>query len=1047
MFSPAYPVNSFRYARLAYLAFSSSLPTPMNGSYGFRRSVVLNSNPNFSRAVLLAVALLMMTISWVQGAQLAAGYASTFAIDRTGKLFGWGLDRSGQLGIGREMQRLSPRQVAGISNAKQVAIVGSTKFIIKTDGTLWVVGGSGYGLLANNETTRRGIPVQIGSGFDQIAPEGTFGIKSDGTLWAWGLNTYGSLGDGTTTDRAVPVQIGSGYAQVATAGGTTFAIKTDGTLWAWGDNTYGQLGDGTRNRRITPVQIGIGFAKVETKYLSTMAIKTDGTLWGWGYANFGGSTPTQFGSGYVQVKRGGGFYGIKPDGTLWASGYNAFGHLGDGTKIERVVPVRIGDGYAQVSAGQWHTAGIKTDGTLWAWGLNDYGQVGDGTTTLRMTPVQIGSDYAQVVAGDWYTVAIKTDGTLWEWGVNDNDQLDTGIPDDVNVAALIGSGYAQVSADSDRTVAIKTDGTLWEWGVERGAFMGGTRSAYHSLPVQIGSGFVQVSASAGHTVAMKTDGTLWAWGSNSNGGLCDGTYTNRSSPVLIGSGFAQAAAGSEYTIALKTDGTLWACGRNTEGQFSDGTYVNHLAFVQIGSGYAQIMKGVGANFAIKTDGTLWAWGNNRDGQLGDGTTIDRILPVQIGSGYAQVAVGWHHTAALKTDGTLWTWGNNDFGQLGDGTTSNRIKPAQIGSGYAEVAAGPYHSVALKTDGTLWAWGKNDKGQLGNGTYIDQLTPHLVLNSAGSGYFQNDPSLPPIVDAGASGSPVLLRTVVDRDGLSVTLTDPALAGMAGSLYATAYIDSSVVPLIGISPTPGITPVCFLPGNQLARCAAGDMPQALRTGTFATNSKVVLMDYTTYVLFSVYARGNLAVWFVPSGNGFANSQTAAQATALLSRCGIKQGCGTAVVSPSSDWLHPFGTNDVVPLPNVAITAQASGPLSNMTIAANIGASASALANQNGQIYFCSWADSPGTKGTYTRFMQTGPNSWEAMPKGASPPLLNAPATADGTTWPIVSGINMTALKGTIAYLGFAYPGQTCNDVMASPLSVGPYCVITENGCRAP
>ena len=34
-------------------------------------------------------------------------------------------------------------------------------------------------------------------------------LKTDGTLWATGGSGYGALGDGTTTTRSSPVQIGS----------------------------------------------------------------------------------------------------------------------------------------------------------------------------------------------------------------------------------------------------------------------------------------------------------------------------------------------------------------------------------------------------------------------------------------------------------------------------------------------------------------------------------------------------------------------------------------------------------------------------------------------------------------------------------------------------------------------------------------------------------------------------------------------------------------------------------------------------------------------
>ncbi len=79
---------------------------------------------------------------------------------------------------------------------------------------------------------------------------------------------------------------------------------------------------------------------------------------------------------------------LKTDGTLWATGANTNGQLGDGTTTNRLVPVQIMTGVANMFAGGYHTLILKTDGTLWATGTNGSGQLGDGTNFDRFTPVK-----------------------------------------------------------------------------------------------------------------------------------------------------------------------------------------------------------------------------------------------------------------------------------------------------------------------------------------------------------------------------------------------------------------------------------------------------------------------------------------------------------------------------------------------------------------------------------------------------------------------------------------------------------------------------------
>jgi len=326
------------------------------------------------------------------------------------RLFSWGSNSSGRLGLGDTSAKSSPNQVGALTD--------------------W-----GFGLPAQGGGTNE------------------FGVvvKSNGSLWSWGNNNNGQLGLGNTTSYSSPKQIGNltDWLQ-STSGYASGAVKTNGTLWMWGNGDTGQLGFGNTTNYSSPKQLGAltNWAYVANNFRFTMAIKTDGTLWGWGRNNDGQlglgnttdySSPKQIGaltnwllvvlSGNYSSNRSG-CRAIKTDGTLWAWGGNENGRLGLGDTTGRLSPVQVGalTNWLRISAGEGTNIAVKTDGTLWVWGNGNSGALGLNSTTSYSSPVQLGAltDWTRCSSNGTNQLAIRTTGQLYSWGANDTGQLGLG---------------------------------------------------------------------------------------------------------------------------------------------------------------------------------------------------------------------------------------------------------------------------------------------------------------------------------------------------------------------------------------------------------------------------------------------------------------------------------------------------------------------------------------------------------------------------------------------------------------------------------------------
>ena len=270
----------------------------------------------------------------------------TLVLKKDGTVWAFGLNVSGQLGIGSHDDSLVPVQVSNLNNIIAIAAAQAHSLALRQDGTVWGFGNGFHGQLGPNNIGSK-IPMQIPGITGAIAiaagEEFSLVLKADGTVWGMGYNDGGELGDGTNHNvRYTPVQVKlpktTKIVAIAAGEDHSLALNQDGTVWAFGKNDSGQLGDGTRIGRTTPVMIpGLtGVTKISAAIWHSTVLKQDGTVWAFGYDMFDGySTAITQVPGISDVKTidENGFHllVLKKDGSVFATGKNMYGQLGNGT--------------------------------------------------------------------------------------------------------------------------------------------------------------------------------------------------------------------------------------------------------------------------------------------------------------------------------------------------------------------------------------------------------------------------------------------------------------------------------------------------------------------------------------------------------------------------------------------------------------------------------------------------------------------------------------------------------------------------------------------
>jgi len=193
----------------------------------------------------------------------------------------------------RANSRSSPTQVGTDTTWSVVADGGYYVYAVKTNGTLWSWGRNNNGVLGHNQGgsypnygTPYSSPKQVGSGTDwkqdmravTAATEACVGmIKTDGTLYMVGKNNSGCLGQNDTVSRSSPTQIpGTTWRTIdVDYHQAVVATKTDSTAWVWGYSSGGTLGQnqGSVVRFSSPTQLPGAWTAVSTMYNATYGMK------------------------------------------------------------------------------------------------------------------------------------------------------------------------------------------------------------------------------------------------------------------------------------------------------------------------------------------------------------------------------------------------------------------------------------------------------------------------------------------------------------------------------------------------------------------------------------------------------------------------------------------------------------------------------------------------------------------------------------------------------------------------------------------------------
>ncbi len=700
---------------------------------------------------------------------IAASLNATCALTAAGKVFCWGSNAHGEIGIGKQA--------------------------------------SAYGLDPPAEKAIRAVKT-AGVYVDIAAAGMTFcALRNDRTVMCWGSGERGTLGDGKQGAGHVALvpQLVANLADVVSlaGGGEHICARTaNKKVHCWGGNAFGQLGNslhagtytGGAKNALNPKPVTAGIADavgLSASAVNTCARRPDGSHACWGRNDTGQvgnyKTIKSYSGAPVEaspvignaVKDARQIVGhvrhrcmIRADRSVACWGAENYGGLGNGSAgksgvTETPQPVKLPGAVSEIAAGgsfpasagenDGHTCARLGDGRVFCWGSGKSGQLGDGNKTDRPAPVAVAAELCKGVTntecndGDICTLDKCVTG-FCHHVAGPSGPCDDGSKCTSNDRCSGGKCVGKLKACNDGNAcsvdscdpksglcqsAPAADGTACSVAGKQKVCLKGTCSdpkAAGFCGLDGSKPCRKLAGGAAFNCVLFDDsatgnnkaGTVTCWGENNGAQFGMGIAASKLGPTKSFTGITDGLsirAGFSYACVLRKNGRVVCAGRNDFGQIGNGKHTpnypkgKNYESKPVDVGLANVVDLAAGGFTaytVTSDGKLWAWGDQRWGQAGTGTANKvetKAQPVTKVGKVLSVSAGYGHACALEATGQVYCWGYNAYGQVGNGKVGKHYGGATKAREGTPVAIANLNDAVAVWAGGFFSCAKRKSGEI------------------------------------------------------------------------------------------------------------------------------------------------------------------------------------------------------------------------------------------------------------------------------------------------------------------------------------------------
>lgn len=373
----------------------------------------------------------------------ACGERHSSVVSEAGKVFSCGSGETHQIGVLDNVDQSSLVEATGIGARVMRLSVGQGLTAAVTEaGEVYMWG------FARETAVPQRVEELKGEFWQQVAVGGNDNVAAlTGSVQA--VYTWNFDQEGEDKQESAPrlFEALRGHTLRSVAHGKTHAaaVTTGGQVLVWGDNDDCQLGTGDDVARPLPSRLIMGagpdFSIVEVRCSNehSLALSATGRVYAWG------------------------------NGALGRLGLGSDRSVNRPTLVEALQSSRV----TGIAISAFNSAAVDDSGKLYMWGSAACAQLAARDKIPSFTPKLIAGvpePVSQVALGNQHAVALTRSGKVYAWGNNEFGQLGVGVASEESAyprlvgAKLTGKRVIQIDCGDMVSFALTDDGCVFGWG-------------------------------------------------------------------------------------------------------------------------------------------------------------------------------------------------------------------------------------------------------------------------------------------------------------------------------------------------------------------------------------------------------------------------------------------------------------------------------------------------------------------------------------------------------------------------------------------------------